>query len=295
MARKLASDIDGAVVQFLAPLLESGFTRKRAYWAYSNDGLVSVCASFKRADSDLHGPGVEGRWQFRGPSLAAGLGNEPSLTTFMPKAVDRFDGSNEISFRDRQDCVVGLTIVIGGLLHYETYHARAASGLLPALSAEFCPAFSRFAHEFASIDGFLAIARDRDLAKDRCGTSRVVSNAEVLADRVEAFRADTVNGPPLDEFRVLESDDPHWIAVEQTQRGDADSGASYYVSFSDLAAHEHETLVAQTVELIAAAPAVTDVAYEDRGLILVWGDAVDASRLEATIRDWWRIQLTSAD
>jgi hypothetical protein len=72
---------------------------------------------------------------------------------------------------------------------------------------------------------------------------------------------------------------------------DAEYDGDFTVFYSDEMAHEHESLVAASVDFIAQFPGVTSALQSDREAILVWGSGVDRAALATDLAEWVRTRL----
>jgi hypothetical protein len=91
-------------------------------------------------------------------------------------------------------------------------------------------------------------------------------------------------------------DDRTFVRVEVFEDDDDDEmpdgwdWSPYAITFSDLAAHGFDELVADTVAVARAFPGVADALRGDREVILLKGE-FDPEQLEAHLRQWWTSRL----
>jgi hypothetical protein len=61
---------------------------------------------------------------------------------------------------------------------------------------------------------------------------------------------------------------------------------------SNIASHTFDDLVEETANFLVTRPGIREVTWEDRELIVLWGE-IDCPRLQAELRDWWRLRLAA--
>jgi hypothetical protein len=92
-------------------------------------------------------------------------------------------------------------------------------------------------------------------------------------------------------MRVVEQ----YFSIEGSEEADEELDAEYdgdfRVFYSDEIAHQHEALVAASVDFIAAFPGVTSAMQADREAVLVWGNNVDRVALATDLTEWVRTRI----
>jgi hypothetical protein len=84
--------------------------------------------------------------------------------------------------------------------------------------------------------------------------------------------------------------DGSFVSVDPPEEPGVPPNEDLAVFYSDVAAHDFQELVVESVSVIAAFPGVDAARQYDRELIVVWGNP-DAGRLRDHVDRWWRDRL----